>query len=173
MNEPQSVAAEKLALSILAGEKPDGTPLCRPSDLISLSLQSSTLWPIAPFSSLFGFEVPDGQIMIWTYISAYTSLADESSAAVDYGFNYDAKCQLQIQGASGNFSPRTGSILTQGLFNKPIFLVFEPMTTPRIILSPNSSTQASGNLRVEAEVTAFLTSAGLTSAFNTHQTKFS
>jgi hypothetical protein len=76
MNEPQSVAAEKLALSILAGERVDGTPLCRPSDLISLSLQSSTLWPVAPFTSLFGFEVPDGQIMIWTYISAYTTLAE-------------------------------------------------------------------------------------------------
>ncbi len=173
MNEPQSVAAEKIALSILAGEDHDGRPLCRPSDLIPLSLGSATLWPIAPFSSLFGYKVPDGLIMIWTYVSLYTSLENESEAGVNYGINYDALAQIQVQGASGNFDAKTGALLSQGIFNKPIFLVFEPMTTPRIVLTPNSSAQASGNLRIEATAQAYLAPAGLTSAFNSHQTRFS
>lgn len=174
MNEPQSVAAEKIALSILAGVNPvDGSPVCKPSDLTPLSIPSGTLWPVAPFSSLFGFQVPSGQIMIWTYISVYTTLANESETAVNYGFNYDALAQIQIQGSSGNFSPRTAALLTQAFFNKPILLVFDSLTTPRIALSPNSSTQTSGHLRVEAEAMAYLLPSGLSSAFRDHQTRFS
>lgn len=173
MNEPQSVAAEKIALSILAGEMPDGTPVCRPSDLIPISIPSGTLWPISPFSSLFGFQVPRAQILIWTYLSLYTTLANESESAVNYGFNFDALAQIQVQGASGNFDPRTATMLTQGIFNKPLLLVFDSLTTPRVVLSPNGSTQTSGHLRVEAEASGYLAPAGLNSAFRDHQTRFS
>lgn len=172
MNEPQSVAAEKIALSILAGLGRDGQPLCKPHDLIPLSVASGTAWPLAPFSSLFGFQVPDGQAMLWTYVSAYTTLFDESETAVNYGFNYDALASIQVQGASGNFEPRTGSLLTQAIFNKPLLLVFDSLSTPRITLIPNSSTQPAGNLRVEAEFMGYLIPSGLSSAFRDHQTRF-
>lgn len=173
MNEPQSIAAEKIALSILAGENEFGQPLCRPNDLIPLSYGDTTLWPVAPTSSLFSYQVPNGQAMLWTYSSLYTTLADESETAVNFGFNFNTYCFLTIQGASGNFQPRTGSILTQTIFNKPILLVFDSLTTPRIILNPSGSTQSVGNLRVEAEVMAYLIPSGLASAFRDHQTRFS
>lgn len=172
MNEPQSVAAEKIALSILAGVDRNGNPLVKPHDLIPLSVASSTAWPIAPFSSLFGFQVPDAHAMLWTYVSAYTTLLDESETAVNYGFNYDALAQIQIQSVAGNFDPRTGALLTQAIFNKPLLLVFDSLTTPRISLIPNGSAQPAGNLRVEAEFSGYLISAGLSSAFRDHQTRF-
>ena len=172
MNEPQSIAAEKIALSILAGEGAQGQPLCKPSDLIPLSISDTTLWPIAPTSSVFSYQVPPGQAMIWTYISLYQTLADETETAVNYGFNFSTYCFLTIQGASGNFQPRTGSILTQEIFNKPILLVFDSQTTPRIILNPSSSTQAAGNLRVNVEAMAYLLPSGVASAFRDHQTRF-
>lgn len=172
MNEPQSVAAEKISLSILAGVDRHNNPLCKPHDLIPLSVASSTAWPIAPFSSLFGFEVPDAHAMLWTYVSMYTTLFDESETAVNYGLNYDGLASIQVQSGGGNFEPRTGALLTQAIFNKPLLLVFDSLTTPRISLIPNSSTQAAGNLRIEAEFSGYLIPAGLSSAFRDHQTRF-
>lgn len=172
MNEPQSIAAERIALSIMAGEDRCGNPLVRPADLLHLSLASGTLWPIAPTSSLFSYQVPASYCMIWTYISVYTTLADESSPAVNYGFNYDALAFLGIQAESGNFLPFSQSFLTQTVFNCPLLLVFDPKTTPRIFLSSNASTQPVGNLRVEARANAYLLSAGLISAFKPFETRF-
>jgi len=172
MNEPQSVAAEKIALSIMAGTDRDGNPLCRPHDLIPLSQAASTGWPVAPFSSLFGFQVPQAQAMLWTYVSMYTTLTDESETAVNYGFNFDALAQLKIQSGGGNFQDRTGQLLSQAIFNKPLLLVFDSLTTPRIFLTANGSTQAGGSIRVEAEFTGYLIPSGLSSAFRDHQTRF-
>lgn len=172
MNEPQSVAAEKIALSILAGVDREGNPLCRPHDLIPLSVASSTAWPVAPFSSLFGYKVPTGQALLWTYVSCYTTLFDESETAVNYGFNFDALATILVQGNSGNFDPITGAMLTQAIFNKPLLLVFDSLSTPRISLIPNSTTQATANLRVEAEFMGYLIPSGLSSAFRDHQTRF-
>lgn len=172
MNEPQSVAAEKIALSILAGEDQFGNSKCRPVDLIPITLASSTAWPVAPFSSLFGYQVPDGQVMLWTYVSLYTSLFDESESAVNYGINYNALANLLIQSGSGNFLPRATGLLTQQMFNKPILLMFDSLTTPRITLQPNGSTQAVANLRILCEASGFLLPSGLSSAFKDHQTQF-
>lgn len=171
MNEPQSVAAEKIALSILAGVDRQGNPLCRPDQLIPLTVGSSTAWPIAPFSSLFAYQVPEAHAMIWTYVSMYTTLLDESETAVNYGFNYDTLAQLIIQSGQSDFDAIT-TVLSQAIFNKPLLLVFDSLTTPRISLIPNSSTQAAGNLRVEAEFTGYLIPSGLSSAFRNHQTRF-
>lgn len=172
MNEPHGVAAEILALSFLAGEGEDGQLLVKPRDLNHISYASSTLWPIAPSSSVFGFRVPDGNVMIWTYLSLYTTLANETSPAVNYGFNYDATVFLAIQGASGAFLPFGPSMLTQGIFNKPVLMVFDPQTTPRLILTPNGSTQAGGNLRVEAAVNGYLLPAGIGNVYKRYATKF-
>lgn len=172
MNEPQSVAAEKIALSILAGMDKDGNPLCKPHDLIPLSQGTGTLWPVAPFSSVFGYQVPTAQAMLWTYLSLYTTLADESETAVNYGFNYDALAQLKIQSGGGNFEDRTGQLYTQSIFNKPILLVFDSLTTPRIFFTANGSTQAGSSIRVEVEFSGYLIPAGLSSAFRDHQTRF-
>lgn len=171
MNEPQSVAAEKIALTILAGEM-EGRAKCSPSDLISISYSDTTLWPIGPFSSVALGRVPEGQSLIITYLSLYTTLADESETAVNFGFNFSTYCTLQIQGASGNFTAATGSILTQEIFNKPILLLFEPTTIGRVILNPSSSTQTAGSIRVNFEATGYLIPAGLASAFRDHQTRF-
>ncbi|MFN0108549.1 MAG: hypothetical protein ACKVZH_06810 [Blastocatellia bacterium] len=172
MNEPQSVAAEKIALSIMAGIDRDGQPLCKPHDLIPLSQAASTLWPVAPFSSLFGYQVPQASAMLWTYVSLYTTLADETETAVNYGFNYDALAQLKIQSGGGNFEDRTGQLLSQAIFNKPLLLVFDSLTTPRIVLTANGSAQAGSSLRIESEFTGYLIPAGLSSAFRDHQTRF-
>lgn len=173
MNEPQSIAAEMLALSILAGEDIKGQPLVKPGDLTPLSLASGTLWPVAPFSSLFGYQIPKGKCLIWTYLSIYTTLADESTLAVNYGFNYDALAQIQIQTAgTGDFQPRTATLLTQTLFNHPLLLVFEPDTIPRIILTGNGSTQTGASVRVECYAHGYLLAAGLSSAFKPFQSQF-
>lgn len=169
MNEPQSIAAEILALSILAGEDTHGYPLVRQRDFTPLSIASSTLWPVGPFSSLLGtYVVPTGQIWIWTYVSLYATLANESSLAVNYGFNFDTYCFLQVQtgqDATSAFQAVSGSILSQTLFNHPLLLMFQPDTIPRIILNPSSSTQTAGSVRVEAYFHGFLLPAGLSSAF--------
>lgn len=173
MNEPQSIAAELLALSILAGEDTNGMPLVKPRDFTHLSLASATAWPAAPFSSLFGYQIPDGYCLIWTYLSLYTTAFDESQLAVNYGFNYDALTYIQIQtGSQPVFEPRTQAMFTQELFNHPLLLVFEPNTTPRIILTPNSSAQAAGSVRVECYAHGYLLPAGLSSAFKPFQTRF-
>jgi hypothetical protein len=172
MNEPHGVAAETLALSFLAGMDDEGELLVKPKDLTHISYASSTLWPIAPTSSIFGFKVPDGNMLIWTYVSLYTTLANETSPAINFGFNFDATLFLAIQGASGAFLPFGPSMFTQGLINKPILLVFDPLTTPRIIFAPNGSAQAAGSLRVEAAVNGYLLPAGIGAVFKRYATKF-
>lgn len=172
MNEPHGVAAEILSLVLLAGNDMSGQPLTSPKDFQHIHYASSTLWPIAPSSSLFGTRVPDGNCLLWTYVSAYTTLANESSPAVNYGWNYDALVFLAIQGASGNFISFSPAMLTQGMFNCPLLLVFDPQTTPRLILAANGSAQPAGNLRVEAEVNGYLLPAGLAPVFKRYATKF-
>lgn len=172
MNEPHGVAAEILALSFLGGMDDEGQLLAKPKDFTHISYASTTLWPIAPTSSLFGYRVPDGNIMLWTYISVYNTLANETSLAVNFGFNYDATLFLAIQGASGAFLPFSPSMFTQGLINKPILLVFDPMTTPRIIFAPNGSTQAVGSVRVEGAINGYLLPAGFGSVYRRYATKF-
>lgn len=162
-----------IALSILAGEDTSGRPLVKPGDLTPLSLASSTAWPVAPFSSLFGFQIPKGKCLLWTYLSIYTTLFNESSLAVNYGFNYDALAQIQVQTAgTGDFQPRTAAMLTQTIFNHPLLLVFEPDTIPRIILTGNGSAQAGGSVRVECYAHGYLVAAGLSSAFKPFQSQF-
>ncbi len=175
MNEPQSVAAEKIALSILAGEDSRCQPLARPADLIPLSLSDTTTWPPAVSTSLFSFQVPIGQALIWTYISLYTTLADETSPAVNYGINFSALAQIQFRGpsASANFSQLTGLVLSQAIFNKPVLFVFDSQIVPRILLTPNGSTQTQDSLRLEAEIMAYLIPSGLASAFRVHSTRVS
>lgn len=173
MNEPQSIAAEILALTIIAGENArTGEPLAKATDFTQYSRVSSTLWPVAPFTSLLGGDaLPEGQAWIVTYLSLYTTLADESTLAINYGFNFDTYAFLQVQ--KGNvFSSITGSLLSQAFFNRPIFLIFDPETIPRIILNPYGSTQTGGSVRVELYAHGFLIPAGLSSAFKPFQTRF-
>lgn len=175
MNEPQSIAAEILALSILAGEDAQGNPLVRPRDFIPFSIASSTLWPVAPFSSLIGtYTIPAGHIWMWTHVSLYATLANETSLAVNFGFNFDTYCFIQVQtgtDASSAFQTITGSILSQTLFNHPLLLIFQPDTIPRIILNPSGSSQSSGSVRVEAYFHGYLLPAGLSSAFKPFTTR--
>lgn len=172
MNEPHGVAAEVLALSFLAGMDDDGDLLVKPKDFTHISYASSTLWPVAPTSSLFGYRVPDGNVMLWTYISLYCTLANETSLAINFGFNFDTTLFLAIQGPSGAFLPFGPSMLTQGLVNKPVLMVFDPSNTPRLILAPAGSTQAVGSVRVEAAVNGYLLPAGIGAHFKRYATKF-
>jgi hypothetical protein len=171
MNEPQSVAAEKIALSILAGEDRHGCALALPADFIPLSLSATTTWPSGGMTTLFSYMTPQNYGMVWTYIGLYTTLADESSPAVNYGVNYSMLAQLQIKKQAGNFENASGQVLSQEIFNKPIFLVFDTQTTPRIALTNNGSTQAVGNLRLEAEAQAYLVPAAILSAIRINQTR--
>lgn len=175
MNEPQSIAAEKIALSILAGLDHCNKPLVYPADLIPLSLSAATTWPPVSSTNLYSFQVPKGQALLWTYISMYTSLADETDAGVNYGFNYSALAQIQVRAgsSSANFSPITAAVLSQAIFNKPILFAFNSETVPRIVLTPNSSTQTVNSLRVETEIQAYLIPSGSASAFRVHATRVS
>jgi hypothetical protein len=175
MNEPQSIAAEKIALAILAGSGVDNCALASPADLIPLSIGATATWPPASSTSVFSFQVPKGQAMLWTYVTLYTCLADETDAGVNYGFNYSALAQLQVRAAASgaNFSPVTGAVLSQAIFNKPVLFVFDSETVPRIVLTPNGSTQAVDSLRVEAEAQAYLIPSGLASAFRVHASRVS
>lgn len=175
MNEPQSVAAEKIALSLLAGESARCERLVRPADLIPLSLAAATTWPPASSTTLFSFQVPAGQSLLWTYISMYTTLANETSPAVNYGFNFSALAQIQFRApaTTSNFTPLTAAVLSQAIFNKPVLFVFDPGTVPRIVLTPNGSTQTADSLRVEAEIQAYLIPSGLASAYRVHATRVS
>jgi len=173
MNEPQSISAEILALSILAGENTRGEPLAALNQFTPVSLASGTLWPLVTTSSVFAYLVPQGHCLLITYLSLYTSLADESSLAVNYGFNYEATAQIVIQTAgSGAFQPFTGQLFTQQIFNHPILLVFEPDTTPRVNLYPNGTTQANASVRVQVYAHGFLLPAGLSSAYKPFQSRF-
>ncbi len=173
MNEPQSISAEILALSILAGENTRGEPLVALNQFTPLSLAASTLWPQVTSVALFGYQIPEGHCLLITYLSLYTTLADESTLAVNYGFNYDALAQIVIQTAgTGAFQPFTGMLPSQQIFNHPLLLAFEPDTIPRILLFPNGSTQTAASVRVEAYAHAFLLPAGLSSAFKPFQTRF-
>jgi hypothetical protein len=172
MNEPHGVAAEIMSNVLLTGLDNGGQPTAQPRDFQHISYASSTLWPIAPSSSLFSTQVPPGSCMIWTYITMYTTLANESSPSVNYGLNFDGTVFLAIQGASGNFISFSPAMLTQGLFNKPILLVFDPQTTPRLILAPAGSGQPVGNLRIEAAINGYLLPAGLAPIFRRYATKF-
>lgn len=172
MNEPQSIAAEILALTILAGEGANGEPLARTTDFTPYSRVSSTLWPVAPFTSLLGGDaLPKGQAWLVTYFSFYTTAADESQLAVNYGFNFDVFCFLQKQ--VGNvFEPITASLLSQIFFNRPLLLIFDPETIVRIIVPPSGSTQAGASVRLELYAHGYLIPAGLTSAFKPFTTRF-
>lgn len=162
-----------LALSILAGEDQHGNPLIRPRDLTPVKLGSATLWPVAPSSSLFGYQVPSGQSLIWTYLTMYTTLADESTLAVNYGVNFYAGVQIQEQtGGLAVFQPRTAVLQPQIVFNTPLLLIFDGDITPRIFLTPNGSTQTIGSQLWLATVHGYLLSAGLASALRPYETKF-
>jgi hypothetical protein len=171
MNEPSHIAQEILALSLLAGFENDGKSKAPPESFQHVSIEGLTLFPVAPSSSLFGYKCPAGSCMIWTYISVYTSLADESSAGVNFGFNYNADVSLRIQGASGNFISVSAVVDPQTVFNKPLMLVFGPETTPRFIIGPGASTQAIGNLRIFAAANAYLLPAGLQPIFQRYATQ--
>jgi hypothetical protein len=170
MNQPQSVAAEKIALMILAGDNPATCkPLATPADFIPLSISDTTTWPSGGTTTLFTFMTPPNYGMVWTYISLYATLADESSAAVNYGINFSALFQLQARKlATGNFQPLSGAVLSQEIINKPVFFVFDTQTQPRLAITDNGSTQAVGTLRFEAEVSAYLVPAALLSVMRDH-----
>lgn len=178
MNEPQSIAAEKIAFSILAGTNPaTGCQIATPGDFIPISVAGSALWPPATSVSILNtFTVPKGQALIWTYISLYTTLADESTAAVNYGFNFNALAQIQFRsGASGssNFVNVTGQVQSQAIFNKPCLFVFDSDTLPRIVLYPNGSTQTANSLLALAEFQGYLIPAGIASAIRVHASRVS
>ena len=172
MNEPQSIAAEILAMTILAGESPSGQPLVKFTDFTPYSRVSSTLWPVAPFSSLLGGDpLPKGQAWILTYLSLYTTAADESQLSVNYGFNWTVNAFIQVQSGT-TFNAITAPLLSQVFFNRPLFMIFDPETIPRIVLSPSSSTQAGSSVLVNCYAHGFLIPAGLSSAFKPFQSRF-
>lgn len=177
MNEPQSIAAEKIALTILAGNGNNGCPLATPGDLIPISVGDSATWPpVTSTAILDGFTVPSGQALIWTYLSLYTTLAAETSPAVNYGFNFNALAQIQFRSgasASSNFADLTGRVEAQAVFNKPVLFVFDTNTRPQVLLYPNGSAQAANSLRVLATFSGFLIPAGLASAFRVHASRIS
>ena len=176
MFEPQSTAAEKIALSILAGETQQGCTVASPADFIPVSIASQALWPPASSSTLFGsFSVPKGQALIWTYISLYSCLADESSQALAFGFNYQATAQIQFRNgssASANFVNVTDALQSQAIFNTPLLLVFDTETLPRILIYPNGSTQTANSVNVLAKFQGYLIPSALASIMRQHSTRF-
>lgn len=172
MNEPQSIAAEKIALSIIAGVDACDCPMVAPSLLMPLSLGDATTWPPASSTTILdSFTVPKGQALLWTYISLYTCLADESTPDVNYGFNFTALAQLQYRSgaaATSNFVNVTGQVQSQALFNKPVLFVFDSNTRPQIVLYPNGSTQTADSLRVCAEATGYLIPSSAASIYRVH-----
>lgn len=174
MNEPQSIAAEKITLALLAGNK-GNCPLVSTAELIPISVGDSAKWPpTMSVTILDSFTVPKGQALVWTYLSLYTTLTDETSPAVNYGFNYDALAQIQYRSgasAASNFLDVTGRVESQAIFNKPVFFVFDPDTRPQIVLYPNGSTQATNRLRALAESHGYLIPASLASVFRIHATR--
>lgn len=172
MNEPQSVAAEKIALALLAGTDRRGCPPVNVADLTPVSLGDSALWPPASSTTILdGFTVPKGSALIWTYMSLYTTLADESTAAVNYGFNFTALAQVQYRSAasaSSNFVNVTKQVQSQAIFNKPVLFVFPANSVPQIVLYPNSSTQTADSLRVLAESQGYLIPDSFASIYQQH-----
>ncbi|MCI0348413.1 MAG: hypothetical protein L0Z53_03220, partial [Acidobacteriales bacterium] len=120
---------------------------------------------------LDGFTVPRGRAMLWTYLSLYTSLAAETSLAVNYGFNFTALAQLQFRSgaaATSNFADVTGQVQSQALFNTPVLFVFDSNTRPQVVLYPNASTQTANSVRVLAEAHGFLIPSALASVYRVH-----
>ena len=104
-------------------------------------------------------------------MSLYTTLADESSPAVNYGFNFTALAQIQYRSAgsaSSNYVDVTKQVQSQAIFNKPVLFVFPANSVPRIVLYPNSSTQTANSLRVLAESQGYLIPDSYASIYQQH-----
>jgi len=177
MNEPQSVAAEKIALVLLAGNDPNGCSLVNPSDLIPVSYGDSATWPPASSTTILdSFSVLKGYALLWTYLTLYTTLADESSQAIQFGFNFAALAQIQFRSlaaTTSNFSNLTGQVQSQAIFNKPLLVAFDTDTRPQVVLYPNSSTQTANSVAVFAEAQGFLIPAALFSLYRQHASRIS
>lgn len=175
MNEPQSIAAEKIALSILAGENSRGCSLANPADFIPVSVADSALWPPASSVTILdSFQIPKGQALIWTYLSLYTTLADESSQAIAFGFNYPALAQIQyrsLASPTSNYVNVTGQVQSQGIFNTPVLFVFDSDTLPRVVLTPNGSTQTADSVRALAKFQGYLIPSAIAAAMRQHQSR--
>ncbi|OQB32255.1 MAG: hypothetical protein BWY07_02014 [Candidatus Hydrogenedentes bacterium ADurb.Bin170] len=176
MFEPQSIAAEKIALSLLAGESRQGCAVANPADFIPVSVADNALWPPASSSTLFdNFTIPAGQALIWTYISGYTAAADESSTAIAFGFNYQATAQILYRNAansSANYVEVTAPLQSQAIFNTPLLIVFDTQTVPKITLFPNGSTQTANSLNFLAKFQGYLIPSGLAAIMRQHSTNF-
>ena len=175
MFEPQNISSEMVALGLLAGSNLQGEPLIKPGDLTHLVQAGSTLWPPAGANTvtLFNYAPPSGNCLLVTYLSLYTTEADESSLQINFGFNYDALAQLiYYQTGTADFRPQTGQLNANYFFNRPLMLLVPPETVFQVRLTANSSTQTVFSVRAEAAMHGYLLSAGLINVFKPYQTRF-
>lgn len=178
MNEPNSIIAGLLALSVAAGTKTDPvTGKC--SNKLDLPEAKSTiisgtvLWPGAAGAdvTLFNYQVPANQCLIVDYVCLASCDASEASAALDYGINWNATAYWQtlINGTATRITNEVGS---QNIFNRPIFMVFASGTTPQIVIKKNASTQANQSRLLLASMNAYQCNSNLFSIFNQYTSNF-
>lgn len=147
MNEPTSIGAGLLTLSLLAGTKttigPDGKVTCRNNldlpEAKHYALSDSDLWPglAAAAVSLFAYTVPKSQILIIDYVSLYSFAADESTPTLDWGLNTNASCywQYTLNGTVTKLGTPTG---IQNLVNRPCFVVFPSESMPQLVIGDDA-----------------------------------
>jgi hypothetical protein len=181
MNEPTSIVAEMLGLSLLAGTKEitnaDGSTTCKPildlSDVRHTPVDGTVRWPgvAAADVVLFNYAIPENQCLVVTYVSAYATASDESEQGVDYGLNFYVPSYWRTS-INGSLQAVTATVGSQVLLNSPCLLVFPGGAIPQLVLQAGGSTQAAQVRRVCARMNAYQASNELLNIFRRHQSIF-
>jgi hypothetical protein len=172
MFEPMSVAAEIVSLALVAGTRPDCTPVVNIQDFAHAPMAGSTVWPAAtPTPAVFA-AVPANQCYIVTFISAVVTAADESEQAVDAGVNFNATASLTSLSASSatDIKQLTGDVPWQSLLNGPCLFVFEAGRKPRLVVNATGSTQAASSRRLLLRLNGYLAPADYLTVYKRFQT---
>ena len=181
MNEPTSIVAEMLGLSLLAGTKetinPDGSKTCQPlldfGDIRHTPIDGTVRWPgvAAANVTLFNYTIPSNQCLIVTYVSAYATASNESEQGVDYGLNFYVPSFWQTS-VNSMATPVTQVVGSQVLLNAPCLLVFPGGSIPQLVLQAGGSTQTAQVRRICARMNAYVAASEIINIFRKNQSIF-
>ncbi len=184
MNEPNSIVADILGFCLLAGKKryqgPNGEwleeNLIKPSDFQHVALSGvaavPTVAPAALSVYLFNYAVPSGSCLLINYASLYTSLADESSPAVNYGIDPDVSVRW-IKYLNGATTPVTPYKNSADILNSPCLIVFQNGVTASLqVPYPRSGAVTDQSIYLQARANGYLVDQHLYNIFKRYQTIF-
>jgi len=182
MNEPNSTIADILGLCLLAGKKTVKNDsgqfieknMVTPGDVSPVALTGVAAVPtVAPASLsvyLFNYAIPAQSCLLINYVSLYTSLADESSPAVNYGLDPNVSVRW-IAYNNGLSTPVTPYKNSAAILNAPCIVLFQGGVTASLqIPYPRSGAVTDQSIYLQARANGYLLDQHLYNVFKRYQT---